>query len=603
MKKSTWVVCLLMLVLGCLQSGGQVNVTTWHDDNWRTGQNTNETILKKSSFNNNGFGSLCKISLPSSPQQEQVYAQPLVVTNNDGSMNVYVATMQDNLYVFTVPKTWNTNLGCGQVKSQKIPLLRGQLAGQFPADVCFIGNGPVGDTCSGTQPSAICPSVGVLGTPVIDTASNTMYLITESQDVDNGKQQGVQCNEKSPPNHWYHYLHALDLTSSSLTEKNGGPVLINPPIQGNATFKSQQLLQRPGLLFLPPAPPPFTPIAESVYAGFSMMDGTHPNPSGWALAWDGGNLGLGPWDFATVQNLDTKQGLGGGIWQGGAGLAAGLDANQNTYIYVSTADGQFRPGGSNYGDSFLKLDAELNLSDYFTPADAFYRWDATCGTQDLDLGSAGEMLVPDGLLKDSQYGNIVIKGDKEQNIWVIDRTSPGKSNACVPGNCNCSNTDSNVIQKFPITGTMARSAPAFWYDGTTPFMYVAQQYTVLQQYKLDCGYPNGPICSPAASTTPNDPAATGAGYAATPSVSSNGNLNNGTGIVWAVKGQVTNRNHPGLYAFDAENLNTVLFQPSTCPTRDAIGPTRLPRADDRQWICFRRHAYGLRHFWHGPRDV
>jgi hypothetical protein len=105
MKKSAWVVCLLMLLLGRLQSGGQVNVTTWHNDNWRTGENTNEIILKKSSFNNNGFGLLCKISLPSSPQQEQVYAQPLVVTNNDGSMNVYVATMQDNVYAFNVPNT------------------------------------------------------------------------------------------------------------------------------------------------------------------------------------------------------------------------------------------------------------------------------------------------------------------------------------------------------------------------------------------------------------------------------------------------------------------------------------------------------------------
>ena len=429
-----------------------------------------------------------------------------------------------------------------------------------------------------------------------------MYLVTESQDA-NTEPEGVNCKGKTVPN-FYHYLHALDLTT--LAEKNGGPVLIKPPNIGNAAFKSQQLLQRPGLLFLGAGTSPTSP---TVYTAFAMMDGTRPNPSGWVLAYDGGNLSLGgfPLVFATVQNFDTHSRFGGGIWQGGAGLAAGLDANQNSFIYVSTADGQFGASNSNYGDSVLKLNPDLQLSDYFTPADWDYRWDFSCNPpegNDLDVGSAGEMLVPDGLLQDSHYKNIVIKGEKEGNVWVVDRTHlGGAGTGCGSCQTSCGTNPSGVLQQFPIAGTMARSAPAFWYDGTTPFMYVAQQYTVLQQYKLNCGYPNGPICSPAASTSPNDPAATGAGYAATPSVSSNGNLNNGTGIVWALKGQVLNSNYPGLYAFDAENLNTVLFQPSTCPTRDAIGPTRLPRADDRQWICFRRHANGLRHFWHETRDV
>jgi len=65
------VLCLSMIVLSRRQSDGQVSVTTWHNDNWRTGQNTTETQLKLSSFNNHGFGLRCKIILPSSPQQEQ----------------------------------------------------------------------------------------------------------------------------------------------------------------------------------------------------------------------------------------------------------------------------------------------------------------------------------------------------------------------------------------------------------------------------------------------------------------------------------------------------------------------------------------------------
>ena len=91
---------LILLALFAATCYGQmdVNVATWHNDNWRTGQNTSETHLTTSSFTGNGFRLLCKISLSSSPQQEQIYAQPLVVANGDGSMKVYVVTMQDNVY-------------------------------------------------------------------------------------------------------------------------------------------------------------------------------------------------------------------------------------------------------------------------------------------------------------------------------------------------------------------------------------------------------------------------------------------------------------------------------------------------------------------------
>jgi hypothetical protein len=228
----------------CGQTG--INVTTWHNDNWRTGQNTSETILTPSNVNQSNFGLLCKISFPSTPQQEQIYAQPLVVANSSG-MTVYVASMQDNIYAFSVPSTW-TNQTCGLLQNSAaapVSLLRGPLAGQYPADACFVGGGrQQAPNCLGR---ALCPSVGVLGTPVIDATSNTIYLVTESQDTYTGA-QGVNCNTKGLPSNWYHYLHALDLTT--LAEKNGGPVLITPASQGQASFASVQLLQRPGLLFL-----------------------------------------------------------------------------------------------------------------------------------------------------------------------------------------------------------------------------------------------------------------------------------------------------------------------------------------------------------------
>ena len=282
-----------------------------------------------------------------------------------------------------------------------------------------------------------------------------------------------------------------------------------------------------------------------------MMDGTRPNPNGWVLAYDGQNLGQGgfPLAFATVQTPDINKNnsFGGGLWCGGCGLAAGLDGNGNNYIYVSTADGLFDASKSDYGDSFLKLTTALGLASSFTPSDYANRWN-----NDLDLGSAGTMLVPDGLLN-PPYDHIAIKGEKEPNLWVLDRNNP-----------------SAVLQQFaaPNSTKQAMTTPAFWFDGTTPFMYFAQQQEQIYQYKLNCN----PICSPASASTSIDVTGWKMGYAATPSVSSNGTTS-GTGILWALKGH-SPTGTLGLYAFDAENLHT-LYQPSTCLMRDKITPSKF----------------------------
>ena len=75
----------------------QVNVTTAHNDNARTGQNTQETILTTSNVNASSFGLLFTVALDA-----QAYVQPLVVSNvaiGGGTHNVaYVATQYDSVY-------------------------------------------------------------------------------------------------------------------------------------------------------------------------------------------------------------------------------------------------------------------------------------------------------------------------------------------------------------------------------------------------------------------------------------------------------------------------------------------------------------------------
>src|SRR6185436_15373695 len=168
--------------------------------------------------------------------------------------------------------------------------------------------------------------------------------------------------------------------------------------------------------------------------------------------------------------------------QSGQGPAADLDGN----IYLITGNGTFdaNHNGSNYGDSFVKLRFEgpsIVVKDYFTPCNQAFLND-----RDLDLGSGGVMLVPDGAPR-------VVGGGKDGMLYVLSSANMGKyvESAVAP----CQNT--NVIQAFQAFDPIVHDgqthygnihgSPVYWKRPDTARIYVWGENSPLKAFKFSQG--------------------------------------------------------------------------------------------------------------------
>ena len=184
----------LSALLLCVVSShlyAQVNVTTYHNDASRTGQNTQETILTPANVNSTQFGKLFSVSVDGA-----VYAQPLylsAVSIAGGTHNVlYVVTEHDTVYAI------DADAGTVYAKVSLIPT-----------------GGTTVNSSSDLGCSDLIPEVGITGTPVIDPVADTLYVVAKSK-VNGSIVQ---------------YLHALDVTT--LAEKLNGPVTIQATVPGS----------------------------------------------------------------------------------------------------------------------------------------------------------------------------------------------------------------------------------------------------------------------------------------------------------------------------------------------------------------------------------
>jgi len=472
---------------------GQVAVLTQHTDNYRTGQNVNETILTPANVNKTHFGKLFSQTVDG-----YVYAQPLYVPNvtiaGKGTHNVvYVATEHDSLYAFDADNKTGPNAS---------PLWQ----------VSFI-NPAAGInvvTSSDVNCSDLVPEIGITGTPAIDLATKTMYLVTKT------KENGT----------FVHKIHAIDITSGA--EKTGSPVVVQAQFNGNAdgskkvVFEPHREAQRAGLLVQ-------NGLVYIAWASHCDIGPYH----GWLLAYDEQTL-----QQKGVWNATPNGGLGG-FWQAGAGLSA----DSRNLLYIASGNGSFDKDqqGKDYGDSVIKFGfntaGKLVAKDYFTPHDQQFLQDS-----DVDLGSGGVLLLPDRPGKKP----LLVQVGKEGTIYLTNRNNLGKFNA---------NNDDQIIQNLPGAVGGMWGMPAFWNNN----VYFGGVGDNIKMFRFD----------PAAgllSTTPVSNTTVFFNYpGTTPSISANGTTN---GIVWALE---TDGNPEVLRAFDATNLATELYNSTQNAARDNPG--------------------------------
>ncbi|HLJ51601.1 MAG TPA: hypothetical protein VKU01_36595 [Bryobacteraceae bacterium] len=353
-----------------LSLDAQVNVLTWHNDNARTGQNLNETILTPATVDSSTFGKLFVIPVDGKVDAQPLYV-PSVAVPNKGTHNVlYVVTEHDSAYAFDADDgtpLWHVSL---------------LNSGESTSDDRSCGQ--------------VTPEIGITSTPVIDVrigSHGVMYVVSMSKDASGS---------------YHQRLHALDLITGG--EQLGGPVEVQASYPGAGNFDGKQYKERAALL-----------IANGIVYTSWASHCDIPPYTGWVIGYDESTL-----QRVTVMNL-TPNGSEGSIWASGAGPAA--DASGT--IYLMTANGTFdttldssgMPSRGDFGNAFVKLTPSgtaLSVTDYFTMSNTVSE-----SAADEDLGSGGLILLPS--LQDAQ-GNahdLTVGAGKDGNMYVVDRNNMG----------------------------------------------------------------------------------------------------------------------------------------------------------------------------------
>src|SRR5882757_4788185 len=169
-RRAITTVAVLGLLLGslALPALAQVNVLTQHNDNTRSGLNPNETLLTPSNVNATTFGTIL-----SRPVDGMIAAQPLYVSHvnipGQGVHNVvYVVTLHNSVYAFDADNAAGGNAS---------PLWQVN----FLNPAAGVTTEPPSEL--GCTSTTVLAEMGILGTPVIDADSQTMYVLAKTKET------------------------------------------------------------------------------------------------------------------------------------------------------------------------------------------------------------------------------------------------------------------------------------------------------------------------------------------------------------------------------------------------------------------------------------
>jgi hypothetical protein len=482
----------LSIVTGTVMTRG-TDVTTYKNDLSRSGQNLSESALTPTTVTSSNFGLLRML-----PVDGRVDAQPLYLSQLSaagGSFNaVFVATEHDSVYAFDSDSgavLWHVSL---------------LAAGESPSN----DHGCI----------QVSPEIGVTSTPVIDRAAGahgTIYVVAMSVD---------------PQSNYHQRLHALDVATGA--ELLNGPTEITATYSAagaaTSTFDPRYYEERAALLL----------SSGTVYTSWTSHCDAPPY-GGWIIAFAQSTLARNG-----ALNVAANSSSGPSIWMSGGGPA--VDSSGN--IHLLTANGAFEPtmdangfpNQQDFGNSFLKISnagAGLKVLDYFTMSN-----EVAESSADRDLGSGGEMLLPDLMDSANTVRHLAVGAGKDGNIYVVDRDSLGKFNAAANRNYQ---TLSGVLPGG------IWSTPAY-FNGT---VYYADASGTLKAFA---------ISTAKLGATPQSQSATQFVYPGTaPSVSAN---STSSGIVWAHE----NTNPAVLHAYDATNLAREIYNSNQAAgNRDQFG--------------------------------
>jgi hypothetical protein len=236
-----------------------------------------------------------------------------------------------------------------------------------------------------------------------------------------------------------------------------------------------------------------------------------------------------------------------------AGDGPAADSSGNFYFLA--ANGTFDntlanglPENGDYGNAFMKISTtgnNLSVGDYFTMFNTTSESDA-----DQDLGSGGEILLPDLIDSGGNTRHLGVGAGKDTHIYVVDRDMMGGFNT---------NNDSAIYQEISSNGLAGGvwATPAY-FNNTVYYGAVGDSLRAFAIVKAKLVAPAGSVSS------------TSFAYpGTTPSISANGTS---AGIAWAVE----NGNGGVLHAYDATNLGNELYNSSQAPnSRDSFSDNKF----------------------------